>query len=321
MSDWHETIEWYGHQSIITTVLLIPFDSHPPFCFLSDYFSSSLRQSILALQSQHEAERQEKSHTHIAPMKTMVNIGSEFYMKAVVSGESRKCAGWTWERAKNLSRMDWGQSVCCQSTTNSICSFFHPTDRIICLVPIQLVSLLMLVLGFTSNWLWPKPSLGLTPSCRVWTRKSHTSKNKRQWFKARLRSFMKELQNWCSCSNKKSHSGNSSNNIHITQHIQCFTYSVRFSVDCSNIRSRPSKIVHSFTKRITCRYSALSKCSTRHLCISEDPAWLQRQKNSDGHSSGKPIFDHLIFKITSLSVECTIFVCICLNTHHLNGLA
>jgi hypothetical protein len=50
-------------------------------------FSSALRQSLLSLQAQHAAERAANPDGHIARMKSMINLGSEFYVKAVVSVE------------------------------------------------------------------------------------------------------------------------------------------------------------------------------------------------------------------------------------------
>jgi prefoldin alpha subunit len=58
----------------------------------NDY--SALRQSILTLQKQHEAERAaataaNNSAASISPMHTMVNLGSEFYLRAVVPDPTR----------------------------------------------------------------------------------------------------------------------------------------------------------------------------------------------------------------------------------------
>lgn len=46
-------------------------------------FSSALRQSLLALQTQHESQL--ASTGSIAHQKSMINLGSEFYARAVVS--------------------------------------------------------------------------------------------------------------------------------------------------------------------------------------------------------------------------------------------
>ena len=60
--------------------------------FLVSVVSSSLRQSLLSLQSQHAAELASSGSPHVSPMKSMINLGSEFYAKAVVYGRSAHCA-------------------------------------------------------------------------------------------------------------------------------------------------------------------------------------------------------------------------------------
>jgi hypothetical protein len=46
--------------------------------------SSSLRQSLLSLDSQHALQRTTNPGGHVDRMKSMINIGGEFYAKAVV---------------------------------------------------------------------------------------------------------------------------------------------------------------------------------------------------------------------------------------------
>lgn len=53
----------------------------------TDY--AALRQSLLTLQGQHAAERAAQPDVAIARMKSMLNLGSEFYVKAVVPDPTR----------------------------------------------------------------------------------------------------------------------------------------------------------------------------------------------------------------------------------------
>lgn len=112
------------------TALLLPPSPMPVPCVcvcVCHRVSSALRQSLLSLQSQQAAELEASNTQYVAQMKTMVNLGSEFYMKAVVSEEKidtrERCDTHTPMRSRGASHASRGETKLTSYISPSFVSF------------------------------------------------------------------------------------------------------------------------------------------------------------------------------------------------------